>query len=86
MIPAIALLGISRARRVRLPLPIFLLWPFYFLAWLGVGVAYLLFWVVRGDIRRPARAGFALAMLAHLSGTVVDVHSTDGTRVYLRLI
>ncbi|MBD3236318.1 MAG: hypothetical protein GF330_06430 [Candidatus Eisenbacteria bacterium] len=86
MIPAIAVLRFESARRVWLPVPLFLLWPFYLLAWLCVGVTALVAWIVRRGVHRPARLAFLLAMLWQLSGTLIDVQPREGSAVYIRLI
>jgi hypothetical protein len=86
MIPAIAILGIGRTRRPRIPLPLFLLWPFVALAWLIIGLISLCYWIAGKWGRGPARARTILLMFCRLSGTVVDIRAQDGTQLYVRLI
>ena len=86
MIPAIAILGVGRTRRPKIPLPLFLLWLFVALAWLIIGLISLCYWISGKRGRRPARAWAILLMFCWLSGTMVDIRAQDGTRLYVRLI
>ena len=86
MMPAIALVAFGSGMRWPIPLPLILLWPL-------VGLALALTAVARRACRRPgptarnvALAHGALLAFCHLRGVEVDVHTSDGTRVYLRLI
>lgn len=81
MLPAILLFGVGRHRRVWIPLPVFLLWPFWLLGWVV--------WLVFKGLRVPYENSLkmALVMCAQLSGLKFDVESgTDGGRVYVRMI
>jgi uncharacterized SAM-binding protein YcdF (DUF218 family) len=77
MIPVLAVVAFGRKRRIPLPLPFFLLWPFILLAMAAVWLAG---WFVRGQTREEcglALAKTALLALFHLSGLWIDVRSRD---------
>jgi hypothetical protein len=80
MLPSVLLVGAGRRRRIWIPVPVILLWPFWLLGWVVWAAARLL--------RRPwahaLRAG--LTVLAQLSGLQLHAESTDGTRIHLRFI
>jgi hypothetical protein len=80
MLPTFLLLKIGKGRRFWIPLPIFLLWPFWFLAWL----AWLVLWVFRIPWKGTVRT--ALMFPIHLSGFQVEVDSSDGAHIHLRMI
>jgi hypothetical protein len=83
MPPALVLMRVGRARRLTLPLPFFLLWPLVLLAWVGLGLA----WLVTAW-RRPAPlvAGItALRAINELRGTRIDIRSRDAS-VHLQFI
>jgi hypothetical protein len=80
MIPTLLLIGAGKHRRIWLPLPMFLLWPFWLLGWL----VWLPLWVIR--LRAEVGIRAALLTLGRLSGTLVDVEARDGTRIYFRFI
>jgi hypothetical protein len=80
MLPVLMLVGVGARRRVWIPLPMVLLWPFWFLGW-GV---WLLLWVVRASWARPLQG--ALQLGCSLSGLRVDVESVNGKSVHVRLI
>jgi len=83
MPPALLLVRVGRARRLTLPLPLFLLWPLVLLAWVVLGPAWL---VTAG--RRPAllAAGItALRAFNELRGTRVDIRGRDAS-IYLQFI
>jgi hypothetical protein len=86
MVPSLLVMRIGPGRGVPLPLPLFLLWPFFILAALLVGAGYLAVLVVGGDTRRFAMAGLAGRMLLNLRGLKIDVRSHDGTRLYFWII
>lgn len=79
MLPALILVGIGENRRVWIPLPAVLLWPFWLLGW----VAWLVFWFFKISWEGPLRLGLVLA--AHMSGVRVDIESTEGERIHVRL-
>jgi hypothetical protein len=86
MPPALLLLRFRRPRRFVLPLPVFLLWPLFLVAWLVLGTA----WVVTIPLgrRRPAflAAGvMLLQVLGELHGTRIDFRGRDAT-VYMQFI
>jgi hypothetical protein len=86
MPPAIVLIGIGRQRRIPLPLPAFLLWPFAFLAWYVLTIARLAF---SHDLRVSRKLPCVRTILysyANLSGLRIDVRSHDGSGVYVRMI
>jgi hypothetical protein len=86
MPPAIVMVGFGRQRRIPLPLPVFLLWPFAFLAWYVLTVARLAFSDDAGLSRKFHVASTILHSYANLSGLRIDVHSQDGGGIYLRMI
>ncbi len=80
MLPAVALLGVGPASW-RIPIPLFLLWPLFFVALVVVG---LLETVACGGGVRRTRALWAV--LWDLHGLKVDVETATGRRVYLWLL
>jgi hypothetical protein len=81
MLPALLLVGIGHHRRVWLPFPVFLVWPFWLLGWVV--------WAVFRGLRVPYEKSLkmALVMGAQLSGLRVDLESgTDGGRIHVRMI
>jgi hypothetical protein len=80
MLPALLLLGIGGHRRIWIPLPALLLWPF----WLLGGVVWLAFWMLKIPWEKPLR--LALVLTLHMSGTKVDIESTGGNRINVRMI
>lgn len=83
MPPALLLLAVGRTRRILLPLPFFLLWPLLLLAWVGLGLGWL---VTAGRRPAPLLAGVAaLRALNELRGTRVDIRSHDAS-IYLQFI
>jgi hypothetical protein len=76
MPPALVLVRFGRRRRIPIPLPVFLLWPLLVIAWLGLGLA----WLVTAGRQRPAPvvAGVtALRVLNELHGTRIDLRGRD---------
>jgi hypothetical protein len=67
-------------RRLWLPLPFFLIWPFWVLAWL--------IWLIITLFNRAAALKIAVIqmMLWKLRGLTVDVNAQDGTQIYFRFI
>jgi hypothetical protein len=80
MLPAVLLVGAGRRRRIWIPVPVILLWPFWLLGWVVWAPARLL----RLDWAHALRAG--LVFLAQLSGLELDVETKDGTRIRLRFV
>ena len=80
MLPAFLLLKINKGRRFWIPLPLFLLWPFWLLAW----SVWLVLWVFRIPWKGTVRT--ALMLPIHLSGSQVEVDSSDGAHIHLRMI
>jgi len=80
MIPTLLLFGIGQRRRFWIPLPLFLLWPFWLLGWL----AWLPAWLIRAHWEPALRVG--LMTIAQLGGLRVDVDAADGTRIHLRFV
>ena len=80
MLPTLALIGFGRRRRFWLPLPAFLLWPFWILAWIP--------WLVMRLLHLPqaTRLRLFLKCSAHLSGLRLDVETQDGWHIYVRLV
>lgn len=80
MIPTLLLFGIGQRRRFWIPLPFFLLWPFWLLGWL----VWLPAWLIR--IRWEPALRMGLMTIAQLGGLRVDVDAADGTRIHLRFV
>ena len=80
MIPTFLLLGIGERRRFWIPLPLFLLWPFWLLGWLVWMPARL----IRARWEPALRTGLMVG--AHLGGLRIDVDASDGTRIHLRFV
>ena len=86
MMPAIALVAFGSRVRWPIPLPLILLWPLVGLALGATALARLVCPRPGPAARKLALAHTALVAFCHLHGVEVDVHSSDGTRVYVRLI
>ena len=80
MLPTFLLVDVGSRRRIWIPLPVILLWPFWLLGWAVWAPA----WLLRLDWAPSLRAG--LILLAQLSGLSMDVDTTDGTRIHLRFV
>lgn len=80
MLPTLLLVGVGTRRRTWLPLPAFLLWPFWLLGW----VPWLVLKAARVSLAEPWR--MALMLGVSLSGLRLDVDSVDGTSIHIRLI
>ena len=80
MLPALVLVGIGRRRRFWIPVPAFLLWPFWLVGWL-VWLVFRVFGFPWAQMLRQA-----LLLGVHLSGVQVDIDSADGDRIYIRMI
>jgi len=80
MIPTLLMMRVGKRRGVWIPLPAFLLWPFWLLGWFVWGLG----WLFGARWRNPLRVG--LVLMAHLRGLKVDVKESEGTRIHFRLI
>ena len=80
MLPTVLLVGVGQRRRVWIPLPVILLWPFWLLGW----VVWAPAWLLRSEWAQALRTG--LLLLAQRSGLQLDVDTTDGTRIHLRFV
>lgn len=80
MLPALVLVGIGGRRRLWIPLPIVLLWPF----WLLGCAVWLAFWLLRISWEQPLR--LALVLATRLSGITVNIDSAKGDRIHVRMI
>jgi hypothetical protein len=80
MLPAVLLVGVGSRRRIWIPVPVILLWPFWLLGWVVWAPARLL----RPAWAHALRCG--LILVARLSGLELDVDTTDGTRIHLRFV
>jgi hypothetical protein len=80
MIPSLLMIGFGRSRRVWLPLPFFLIWPFWLIGWLA--------WMIIGLVHRVTAAKIALfqILLWHLSGLRVDIEDKDESQIHIRFI
>jgi hypothetical protein len=85
MPPALLLLGIGRLRRWPLPLPLCLLWPLLALAYLVLGLAWILAQLA-GRRAAGLRAAFsALEAYRHLGGLDLQIDS-EGRALAIRII
>ena len=80
MLPSVLLVGAGPRRRIWIPVPVILLWPFWLLGW-AVWVPTRLMLPERAHALRAV-----LILLAQLSGLRLDVDAKDGTRIHLRFI
>ena len=80
MLPTVLLIGVGPRRRIWIPVPVFLLWPFWALGWVVWAAARM----VRSERALALRTG--LVFLAQLSGLVLQVDAADGTRIHLRFV
>ncbi len=81
--PALLIIGFGEQRRVRLPLPVFLLWPLILLGWICVAVAWPF---TRGPGRAKVGGMLVALRCAHaLRGLRIDIQGED-TNIYLSLI
>jgi hypothetical protein len=81
MLPVLMLIGVGRDRWIWIPLPVFLLWPFWLLGW----IVWLLMKAAGAPQAKMLR--MALILGAQLSGTIVEVDSKkDDTTIHLRMI
>ena len=82
MPPAIALLGVGPGSWwVPIPVPLILLWPFFFLALAVVG-----FKEAAADAGAFPRTRALWLAFRELRGVKVDVQSATGTRVFLWIV
>ena len=80
MLPSFLLIDVGTKRRIWLPLPTILLWPFWLLGWVIWAPARLL------RLKLADRLHAGLVLLAQLSGLSIDVDTADGTKVHLRFV
>jgi hypothetical protein len=80
MLPAVLLIGAGPRRGIWIPVPVLLLWPVWLLGWFVWVPARL----SRAEWADALRA--TLILLAQLSGTVLDVDTTDGTCIRIRFV
>jgi len=80
MLPALVLVGIGRRRRFWIPLPAFLLWPLWLVGW----AVWLLFSAFRFPWAEPLR--IALLIGIHMSGLRLDIDSSDGNHIHVRMV
>jgi hypothetical protein len=80
MLPALVILGIGRRRRLWIPLPAFLLWPFWVLGWL----VWVVFKLMRLRWEKPLWT--VLLMGAQLSGFRLDLQTKDARHIHVRMI
>jgi hypothetical protein len=83
MPPSLLILGFGEERRIRLPLPLFLLWPLLILGWLVFGLVWL---VTLGKKPGPIAAMLIALRFCHaMRGLRVDLRSR-GENIYLSFI
>ena len=80
MLPALLMVGVGHERRFWIPLPVFLLWPFWILGWLVWG----LFKLIQVPWEKPLRVALMLGL--SLSGARVDIDSADGDHFHLWMV
>jgi len=80
MLPALVLVGFGHGRRFWIPLPAFLLWPFWVLGW----VVWSVFRTIGFQWEKPLRTTLVAGM--HLSGLRVDIDSNHGGRFNVWMI
>lgn len=81
MLPALALLvGFGRRRRLWLPLPTILLWPFWLLGW----TAWAVLWLLR--VPQAAQLRLFLESSARLSGLRLHIETQDGLHIHVHLV
>ena len=80
MIPTLLMMRIGRRRGIWIPLPAFLLWPFWLLGWL----VWLFAWLLGANWRGGLRMG--LVLMASMRDLKIDVNESEGTQVHFRLI
>ena len=80
MLPALLWVGVRRTRLLWIPVPVFLLWPFWLVGW----VVWALLRIFQIPWARPLR--MALVVGLHLSGVEVDIDSADGDHIHLRMV
>ena len=80
MLPSIVLIGLDRPKRLWIPIPAFLLWPVWLLGW----VVWAVMWLLR--IPGHRRLWLLLSLSGRLSGLRLDVKSSSGQRVQVRVI
>jgi len=80
MLPSFLLIGAGNPRRVWIPIPVFLFWPFWLLGW----IVWLPVAITGMRWAKPLR--MTLILMTQLSGTKVDVDTTSGDHVHLRMV
>jgi len=80
MLPALVMVGFGHRRRFWIPIPAFLLWPFWVLGW----AVWAIFIIFRFQWEKPLRTALVAGM--HLSGLRVDIGSSDGGRLNVWMI
>jgi hypothetical protein len=80
MLPSLLLVGAGSRRRIWIPLPVILLWPFWLLGWVLWLPARLL------SVRWGHAMRHGLVLLARLSGLRMDVDTADGKRIHVRFV
>lgn len=80
MLPTLLWVGAGSRRRIWIPLPVILLWPFWLLGWVVWAPVRLL----SPTLARALALG--LILLAQLSGLALHVDTTDGTRIHFHFV
>ena len=80
MLPALVLVGLGEARRFWIPLPAFLLWPFWVVGWVVWALMRLL------GIPGHRRLWLILSLAGRFSGLRLDIKSKEGQRIQVRMI
>jgi hypothetical protein len=80
MLPALVLVGIGHRHRFWIPMPAILLWPIWLVGW----IVWLPLKIAGTQWEKTLRAALELGL--HMSGTRIDIDSSDGGRIHVRMI
>jgi len=86
MPPLFLIMGFGRTRRFWIPFSFFLLWPLIALPWILLSVINLFLLSKSSLYRICESARILLGSVWYLTGTKVDVKSSDGTNIYFLFI
>jgi hypothetical protein len=80
MLPTLLMIDLGARRKLWIPLPLILLWPFWLLGWVIWAPARIL------RLRWADALQAGLILPTQLSGLRLDVDTADGTRIHLRFV
>jgi hypothetical protein len=81
MLPVWMLIGVGQDRRIWIPLPFFLLWPFWLLGWI--------LWLFMKAARAPQEKVLRLVLMlgTQMSGTIIEIDSkNDDSHIHIRMM